>query len=301
MASTALIIIESVALACLAILCVGRSWRSALIVLLSVAVSIAATLELVVLSGGGLTPVTLLGTALTILLFLDDGVAVRESIVRHVERGLDPRRAASAGASSVIPGLAFGSLAVCAMFGLVLMVGGDSGRWFGGVGMVAMAAAGASLLVSATLIPPAWAIVARASKGGHDRARSARLDLWLERVADTHHDLLAWSIGHRRVMAGAALGIAGIVAGILASVVKTDTTSHSIELTLQGPDAETLSGVAQRVADELRRVDGMRDPVVSPTVHGGRESLARIDHIDGERTVRVRTSVGGRRVSDVVR
>ena len=156
-ASTALMIVESAVLACLTILCVGRSWRSALIVLLSAAASVAGTFELVAVSGVRLIPTTLLGIALAMMFFVDDGITVRDSIVHQLEAGLDPERAASAGVSSVIRGLAFGSLATHAVFGFIAMVGGDSGRWFGGIGMVAMGAAGASLLVSVTLVPSASA------------------------------------------------------------------------------------------------------------------------------------------------
>ena len=300
LASNALMIVESAVLACLAILCVARSWRSALIVLLSVAVSITGTFELMALTRVQLTPVTLLGVALTTMFLVDDGITVRESIVHQDELGLDPRMAASTGAASIVRSLAFGSLATHAVFGLIAMVGGDSGRWFGGIGMVAMGAAGVSLLASVALVPSASALMSPPS-GARIGTTASRLDLWLERVADRHHDLLAWSITQRRAMSAAALTIASVVAIILAGVLRNDATSRSIELTLRGPDAETLSGVALRVADELRRVDGVSTPVVSPTVHGDGEGVARIDRLDGERIARVRACVGRRRASEVMK
>jgi len=181
------------------------------------------------------------------------------------------------------------------------MVGGDSGRWFGEIGMIAMGAVGASLLASVTLVPSASVLLAQRSTGRLSRVRFARLDLWLERLADRHHDLLAWSIGRRRAITAAALGIACIVFGLLVGVVKTDSTSRFIELDVRGPDAQTLFGVAQRVADELRRIDGVGEPVVSPTAHRDGESVARIEHVDGERVARVRTSVDDTRVSELLR
>jgi multidrug efflux pump subunit AcrB len=300
LASTGLLIVECAVLACLILLCVGRSWRSALIVLFSVVLSTIGTFELMALSGVRLTAVTLVGVALAMMFFFDDGITVRESIGRQVELGLDARRAASTGVAGVVRTLAFGSLATHAVFGFIAMVGGDSGRWFGGIGMVVMGAAGASLFVSATLVPAASALVAPTVEGGRVGATSSRLDAWLERIAEGHHDLLAWSISRRRAIAVSAIGVACIVVMILASVVRTDTTSRSIELDVRGPDAQTLSGVAQRVAEELRRVDGVTEPIVSPAAHDAGEGLARIDHVDGDRVDRVRTSVRRHRVSDVL-
>jgi len=300
LASIGLTIVEGAALAFLTVLCAARSWRSALIVLFSVAVSTVGTFELMALVGIRLTRVTLLGVVLAMMFILDDGVTVRQSIVRQVELGFDSRKAASAGVSIVIRGLALGGLAAHAMFGFLAMVGGGSGRWFAGIGMVAMGAVGASLLASATLIPSVSALFAPRSSGGRIVASSTRLDLWLERAADRHHDLLAWSIGHRRAVAVAALGAACLVGSGLASVVRTDSTSRTIELEVRGPDAHTLSGVARRLADEVRRVDGVTAPIVSTTVDGDGEALARIDHVDGQRVALVRAAVERRPASEVV-
>jgi len=280
---------------------VGSSWRSALIVSLAVAVSVAGTFEVMAMAGLSLTPVTLLGIGLALTFLLDDAIVVRESIVRQVELGSDRRSAASRGARSAVRGLGAAAIATHAVFGLVSMTGGSSGRWFAGISVVAMGAVGVSLVVAAILIPATSMLWSRSSRSAISLgAWSKRLDLWFEALSDRHHELLAWSLSHRRSITAITIAIAAGFAVSMATGAVADADPPAIELELRGADAHTLFGVAQRVADEMREIGGASAPVLSTSADRDGEGLARIDHIDGVRAVRVQTTVQGRPLSDVV-
>jgi multidrug efflux pump subunit AcrB len=301
LASLGLQLVTAGALALAFIVGVGSSWRSALIVSLALLVSAVGTLEIVGIGGLSLTPATRLGLALAMMFVLDDAIIVREAIVRQAELGLAPRSAAARGAKNVIRGLAVAGIGTHLVFGLVAAIGGASGRWFAGVSIVVMSAVGVSLLVTAILVPAASTLRSPSpSSRTSPETWSSRRDAWFEALADRHHELLAWSLGARRAIAAAALAVAVGFAAAMANGAIADATLPSVELELRGPDAHTLFGVAQRVADEIRAVHGVSAPVVSTTPEGDGEGLARIDHIDGGRVVRVQATVDHRRVAEVV-
>jgi multidrug efflux pump subunit AcrB len=199
LATSGLTILGATAIALALLLGAGSSWRSALIVSIAVAVSVAGTFEVVAIAGLMLTDVTLFGIALAMVLLLDDAVIVRESVVRHIELGLDARSAASRGALMVVPGLAIAAFATLVVFGLVSVIGGSSGRWFAGISLAVIGAVGVSLVVAAALIPATSIIWATSLRSGSRlQTWSRRLDLWFEALADRYHELLASSLDHRR-------------------------------------------------------------------------------------------------------
>ena len=301
LATSGLTILGATAIALALLLGAGSSWRSALIVSIAVAVSVAGTFEVVAIAGLMLTDVTLFGIALAMVLLLDDAVIVRESVVRHIELGLDARSAASRGALMVVPGLTIAAFATLVVFGLVSVIGGSSGRWFAGISLAVIGAVGVSLVVAAALIPATSIIWATSLRSGSRlQTWSRRLDLWFEALADRYHELLASSLDHRRSISTIALAVAAGLVVSMASGPIADADPPIVDLELRGADAHTLVGVAQRVADEIRDIRGVSALVLSATTGADRDDLARIDHIDGGRVVRVQTSVHRRPVSEVV-
>jgi len=300
LARSGLAIVGAAALALGLLLGVGSSWRSALIVSTAVAVSVAGTFEVIAIAGLVLTPVTLLAIALAMMFLVDDAVIVRESVVRQTELGFEASSAASRGALAVVPTLAIAGLATSVVFGLTSMIGGSLGRWFAGISLAVMVAVGVSLVVAATLVPAASTIWPLSPHGAFLRAWSRRLDLQFEALADRYHELLAWSLDNRRAISALAVAVAVVLGASMASRAIADADPSIIELELRGPDAHTLLGVAQRVGDEMREIGGLSVPVLSTSADSVGEGLARIDHIDGVRVVRLQTTVHDRRVSDVV-
>ena len=275
LATSGLTILGATAIALALLLGAGSSWRSALIVSIAVAVSVAGTFEVVALASLMLTDVTLFGIALAMVLLLDDAVIVRESVVRHIELGLDARSAASRGALMVVPGLTIAAFATLVVFGLVSVIGGSSGRWFAGISLAVIGAVGVSLVVAAALIPATSIIWATSLRSGSRlQTWSRRLDLWFEALADRYHELLASSLDHRRSISTIALAVAAGLVVSMASGPIADADPPIVDLELRGADAHTLVGVAERVADEIRDVRGVSALVLSTTTGGDGEDLA---------------------------
>ena len=130
---------------------------------------------------------------------------------------------------------------------------------------------------------------------------SDRLEPWLDKVIDRHHDMASWSLDHRRVITVVAAGALIALPGLW-HTVRTNSGGQSAEVGLQlfGPDAHTLLGVALRVADEVRLVPGVRD-VRAPRAATAEGNLAVIDHLNGERVARVLATGVDRSKADVVK
>jgi multidrug efflux pump subunit AcrB len=268
---------------------------------MAAAVSVTGTLEVVALAGLELTPVTLPGLALGLAFVLDDAVTVREAIVRQTELGADHGSAASRGAMTVVRGMALAAVAAVGVFGPASSIGGSSGRWFAGISLVVLYAVGVSAVVASILVPALSVSVGSSPRGKCVLGGwSRRVGIWFETLADRYHELLAWSLEHRRPITAITVTAALALATSIATGVVAAGDPSSIDLELRGPDAHTLFGVAQRVADELREIDGVSAPVLSTTAGSDGESLARIDHVDGGRVVRLQATVHRRRLSDVV-
>lgn len=78
-------------------LCLG-SWRTVLIPILSIPLSMLGALALMALFGFSINLLTLLAMVLAIGLVVDDAIVVTENIHRHIKDGLAPLQAALIGA-----------------------------------------------------------------------------------------------------------------------------------------------------------------------------------------------------------
>jgi multidrug efflux pump subunit AcrB len=295
-----------------------NSWSSAVITGLALPVSILGTFATLSAFGAGLDSMTLLGLVLALGVLLDDTVVVRENAVRHMELGRDARRAARVGAAEMGRAMATASVALVVAFVPVVFAGGLATGWLKAFALSMGSATILSLVVSLSLVPmlsAAWRDPVASANRGFSALVDA-FDRWLDRLGDGYHETLAWTLDHKRTMAGL-----GVLAFATALVVHERVgqvpgegpavASHAkpIELVVRGPDASTLSGVAQRVADELRLVPGVVDPSLSTKTGGSRAILAadlpprppRIEHLDGERIVRIHADVEGRALGDVAR
>ena len=147
--------------------------------------------------------------------------------------------------------------------------------------------------------------------------RLPRIDDRFEHIVDRYHDALAWLLDRRLVpilLCGAALAVVVVAQRNSASVVLVADTasptqspggtqtavrddqylratgrSRLIQLDVRGPDRQTVSGVARRISDDVRRVPGasgvrvFKEPpseVQGQTPNNGdREHIARVEAV----------------------
>src|SRR5574342_965398 len=85
----------------LIVFCFLNSWRSTVITVLTLPISVISSFIIMRFAGMTLNVMTLMALSLAIGLLIDDAIVVRENIVRHLEHGEDHFQAAREGTSEI--------------------------------------------------------------------------------------------------------------------------------------------------------------------------------------------------------
>jgi len=129
------------------------SWRSTLIVAISIPLSILTSLIVLYLLGETLNIMTLSGLALAIGILVDDATVTIENIHRNQELGLPLRKAILEGAQQIATPTLVATLTICIVFISVLFLEGPAFYLFSPMAMAIVFAMLASYLLSRTLVP----------------------------------------------------------------------------------------------------------------------------------------------------
>ena len=121
-----------------------RDWRSTLIPVLSIPISVVGVFFLVWMLGFSINVLTLLGIVLAIGLVVDDAIVVLENVFSKIEQGLPPRKAALEGVDEIFFAVVSTTVVLCAVFTPLLFLSGFTGRLFREFGFVI----GGSVLIS---------------------------------------------------------------------------------------------------------------------------------------------------------
>jgi len=130
-----------------------RDWRSTLIPMLAIPVSIIGTFLVMRVAGFSINVLTLLAMVLAIGLVVDDAIVVLENIYARIEAGIPPLQAGVDGTREIFFAIVATTLALCAVFLPVLFLEGMTGRLFREFGVVIAASVILSAFVALTLTP----------------------------------------------------------------------------------------------------------------------------------------------------
>lgn len=145
--------LQAVLLVTLILLFFLRSGRTALIVAISIPISIVATFSIMNFANVSLNIISLSGLTLAVGLVVDNAVVVLENIFRFREDKYEGNKAAISGAQEVVTPVAMSTLTTIVVFLPVLFVPGIAGFLFRDLAMTISIALIMSALVAITLIP----------------------------------------------------------------------------------------------------------------------------------------------------
>ncbi len=261
-------------LAILIILLFLHSWRSTLIVAVSLPVSILGTLFAAYVFGYSLNIMTLGGLALAVGLNVDDAIVVIENIYRHMARGQTPMEAAETATAEILSAVMASSITVITVFVPLVLIPGLQGLLFTPFAVMVMVAVGLSLVVAVTQVPMLASVILRkragssgngAATNGNRRGAYARFshafDQRYERFAQWYARLLTRAVdrpGIVFIIAGVVFAITLIAVGL--GAVKTElfppSNSSFARFNLQMPTGTALSvtnAVATDVENRMRK------------------------------------------------
>ncbi len=194
-------IIEAILLVAVMILLFLKSFRSALIPLLTIPISLVGGFFILYIFGGSINVITLLAMVLAIGLVVDDAVVVLENIYQYIQKGLTPLEAAKKGSREI-------SFAVIAMTGTLAMVylplafiHGSIGQLFREFALTLSATVIVSGFVALTLTPmlSARILTLKQATALAETHQKSRWQLWyscyVEHIIAARYVVLIVSIG----------------------------------------------------------------------------------------------------------
>src|SRR5882757_8749620 len=129
------------------------SWRSTLIITVSIPLAILAALTGLSLLGETINVMTLGGLALAVGILVDDATVTIENINSHLERGKQVESAILDGALQIVGPATVSLLCICIAFVPMFGLGGVAGYLFRPLAEAVMLALAASYVLSQTLVP----------------------------------------------------------------------------------------------------------------------------------------------------
>lgn len=144
-----------------------RDWRSTLIPLVAIPVSIISAFFIMYLADFSINVLTLLGLVLAIGLVVDDAIVVLENIYSKIENGMSPIAAARKGSDEIYFAVISTTVTLAAVFLPILFLGGITGKLFKEFAIVVAGSVLISAFVALTLSPmmSAYLLKHNASEG----------------------------------------------------------------------------------------------------------------------------------------
>ncbi|HEV7329466.1 MAG TPA: efflux RND transporter permease subunit [Flavisolibacter sp.] len=130
-----------------------RDWRSTIIPVVAIPVSILSAFFIMFVAGFSINVLTLLGLVLAIGLVVDDAIVVLENIYKKVEEGMTPVQAAFKGSKEIYFAVISTTITLAAVFLPIVFMGGISGQLFKEFAIVVSGSVLVSAFIALTLSP----------------------------------------------------------------------------------------------------------------------------------------------------
>lgn len=130
-----------------------RDWRTTLIPIIAIPVSLIGSFFIMYLANFSINVLTLLGLVLAIGIVVDDAIVVLENIYKKIEQGMNPVEAATKGSSEIFFAVISTTITLAAVFLPIMFLRGITGRLFVEFGVVIAGSVIISAFVALTLTP----------------------------------------------------------------------------------------------------------------------------------------------------
>jgi multidrug efflux pump subunit AcrB len=202
------------------------SWRSTLIVIVSIPLSILVSVIVLAWLGETLNVMTLGGMALAVGILVDDATVEIENVHRNMAQKKPILRAILDGASEIATPALVSTLCICIVFVPVVFITGAARSLFVPLAMSVVFAMLTSYFLSRTLVPTMMHFLMgeEAERHAQDHPAApttaagrfiAAFERGFARLRDVYGAMLAWSLEHRQAV---VIGFLAFVAGSLALV-----------------------------------------------------------------------------------
>src|SRR6476660_7310741 len=245
------------------------SWRSTLVVMISIPLSILTSLGILYFMGETITTMTLGGLALAIGILVDDSTVTIENTHRLLTEEHMPLPSATLhGAAEIAVPTLVSTLAISCVFTSVVFLHGPAKYLFTPLGLAVVFAMMASYLLSRTLTPITIGLLLRSERHGTDDGTrpgffsrlTAAFDRGFERLRDGYAKILTLLLRRRAIVPVVAVLILGLGAAMLTLVGRDFfplIDGGQIQLPVRAPAGtriETTEQIFQEVEDKIREI-----------------------------------------------
>jgi len=241
------------------------SWRSTLIIAVSIPLAILTSIIALSALGETINIMTLGGLALAVGILVDDATVEIENINRNIALGKEVEHAILDGAQQIAVPAFVATLAICIVFVPMFLLSGVARYLFVPLGEAVVFAMLASYLLSRTVVPTMAKFLLRGHE--HDAAKTAasrnpfvrmqiRFEEAFERLRERYHALLERCLHHRRAFLiaffGACLGSLALIIPWLGQDFFPTIDGGSFNLHLRAPTGTRIEETA-RLCDLVER------------------------------------------------
>ena len=246
------------------------SWRSTIIIAVSIPLSILTSLIVLSSLGETINIMTLGGLALAVGILVDDATVEVENINRNFDQGKEIVQAILDGASQIAVPALVSTLSICIVFVPMFFLSGVAKYLFVPLAEAVVFAMLASYLLSRTLVPTMarYLLVARTEDERREASRASRnpfvrmqekFEVGFEKFRGRYHRMLETSIHHRNAFIVVFLLACVLSFGLLPFVGQDffpSVDSGEFKLHMRAPTGtriEDTAALCDRVEDEIRQ------------------------------------------------
>ena len=279
-------LIEAFVLVVVVIFLFLRDWRSTLIPVVAIPVSLVGIFFVMYLLNFSINVLTLLAIVLAIGLVVDDAIVVLENIYSRIEDGEDPKTASIKGSEEILLAVVSTTVVLAAVFLPVVFLTGITGRLFREFGIVVAGSVLISAFVSLTLTPMMCSVLLRREEKHSWFYR--KTEPFFERLIGGYQNSLQTFLRNRwlawLVVVGTGVGIWGFMKIIPSELAPVEDRSR-VNINSTGPEGASFEYMDAYVADVTKLVkDSVAEQnlnsvftVTSPGFGGGSNSgIARV-------------------------
>lgn len=249
------------------------SWRSTLIVVISIPLSILVSIIALNALGHTLNVMTLGGMALAVGILVDDATVAIENIHRNLGQRKPFLRAIVDGAQEIAVPALVSTLCICIVFVPVAFITGAARSLFVPMAMAVVFAMLTSYFLSRTLVPTLVRLLLEREAAEHAHGHAAPRGLFgrvfaafnraFDRLRAAYGGWLAWALAHRALFVGAFLALVAASVALIPLLGRDffpTVDAGLIKLHVRGPPGTRLEESERRFARIEETIRGALPP-----------------------------------------
>lgn len=233
-----------------------REWRTTLIPVFAIPISLVGTFFLMYMAGYTINILTLLSIVLATGLVVDDAIVVLENIYSKIEKGMKPMEAAMIGSKEIFFAILSTTVTLAAVFLPIIFLEGFTGQLFREFAIVMAGAVIISAFVSLTLTPMMSAHWLRHSD--HHSGFYARTEKFFVALNSRYNRSLQRFLKYRWlafIVMGISIGLIGILWPMIPSELAPMQDKSRIMVNVTAPEGVSFEKMDEYMTSLIAIVD----------------------------------------------